>query len=165
MRGLSRQSRDWGSCFFLPTPVSPAAFETPSQQARAKRVLGGQGGNRPLEKLYIIILKLEIPLPRQRSPLLKKVYAWEGARGGTYQRSNPFRPGSAGPPSRLPARVLVPGGHRPGPTGAEAETGRWATCHRHVAAPIEGGRRLGESLPGAPAVPNCAKKGEGSALP
>ncbi len=25
--------------------------------------------------------------------------------------------------SRLPPRVLVPGGHRPGPTGAEAETG------------------------------------------
>ncbi len=41
-------------------------------------------------------------------------------------------------PSRLPARVLRPSGARPGPTEVATETGRWATCHRHVAAPIGG---------------------------
>ena len=37
--------------------------------------------------------------------------------------------------SRLPARVMQPSGLRPSPTDAAAETGRWATSHRDVAAP------------------------------
>ena len=53
--------------------------------------------------------------------------------------SNPFRPGFAGPPSRLPARVLRPSGARPGPTGAEAETGA-ERCPLGTCAPNGGGR-------------------------
>ena len=37
--------------------------------------------------------------------------------------------------SRLPPRVLSASGRRPAPTDAAAETGRWATSHRDVAAP------------------------------
>ena len=37
--------------------------------------------------------------------------------------------------SRLPRRVLSASGRRPAPTDAAAETGRWATSHRDVAAP------------------------------
>ena len=39
------------------------------------------------------------------------------------------------PASRLPPRVLSASGRRPAPTDAAAETGRWATSHRDVAAP------------------------------
>ena len=41
----------------------------------------------------------------------------------------------AAPASRLPPRVMQPSGLRPSPTDAAAETGRWATSHRDVAAP------------------------------
>ena len=46
------------------------------------------------------------------------------------------------PASRLPRRVLSASGRRPAPTDAAAETGRWATSHRDVAAP-EGGSQVG----------------------
>ena len=52
-------------------------------------------------------------------------------------------------PSRLPARVLRPSGARPGPTEVATETGRWATCHRHVAAPF------GEASLGSPPWGSC----------
>ena len=42
---------------------------------------------------------------------------------------------AAVPASRLPPRVLSASGRRPAPTDAAAETGRWATSHRDVAAP------------------------------
>ena len=42
---------------------------------------------------------------------------------------------AAVPASRLPPRVMQPSGLRPSPTDAAAETGRWATSHRDVAAP------------------------------
>ena len=48
-------------------------------------------------------------------------------------------PGGGEPsPSRLPPRVLSASGRRPAPTDAAAETGRWATSHRDVAAPKGG---------------------------
>ena len=40
------------------------------------------------------------------------------------------------PATRLPPRVLSASGRRPAPTDAAAETGRWATSHRDVAAPV-----------------------------
>ena len=42
--------------------------------------------------------------------------------------------------SRLPPRVLSASGRRPAPTDAAAETGRWATSHRDVAAPKGGAK-------------------------
>ena len=51
------------------------------------------------------------------------------------------------PASRLPPRVLSASGRRPAPTDAAAETGRWATSHRDVAAPEgEPSRCAAESL-------------------
>ena len=47
----------------------------------------------------------------------------------------PLSHGCAVPASRLPPRVLSASGRRPAPTDAAAETGRWATSHRDVAAP------------------------------
>ena len=47
----------------------------------------------------------------------------------------PLSHGYAVPASRLPPRVLSASGRRPAPTDAAAETGRWATSHRDVAAP------------------------------
>ena len=47
----------------------------------------------------------------------------------------PLSHGYAVPASRLPPRVMQPSGLRPSPTDAAAETGRWATSHRDVAAP------------------------------
>ena len=44
------------------------------------------------------------------------------------------------PASRLPRRVLSASGRRPAPTDAAAETGRWATSHRDVAAPKGGAK-------------------------
>ena len=56
-------------------------------------------------------------------------------------------PPSLGGHSRLPARVMQPSGLRPSPTDAAAETGRWATSHRDVAAPEgEPSRCAAESL-------------------
>ena len=54
---------------------------------------------------------------------------------------------AAVPASRLPPRVMQPSGLRPSPTDAAAETGRWATSHRDVAAPEgEPSRCAAESL-------------------
>ena len=47
----------------------------------------------------------------------------------------PLSHGYAAPASRLPPRVLSASGRRPAPTDAAAETGRWATSPRDVAAP------------------------------
>ena len=47
---------------------------------------------------------------------------------------------AAVPASRLPPRVMQPSGLRPSPTDAAAETGRWATSHRDVAAPKGGAK-------------------------
>ena len=54
------------------------------------------------------------------------------------EEGHPFCHDGGVTPSRLPARVLRPSGARPGPTEVATATGRWATCHRHVAAPIGG---------------------------
>ena len=52
----------------------------------------------------------------------------------------PLSHGCAVPASRLPPRVLSASGRRPAPTDAAAETGRWATSHRDVAAPKGGAK-------------------------
>ena len=52
----------------------------------------------------------------------------------------PLSHGYAVPASRLPPRVMQPSGLRPSPTDAAAETGRWATSHRDVAAPKGGAK-------------------------
>ena len=53
---------------------------------------------------------------------------------------DPLSHGYAVPASRLPPRVLSASGRRPAPTDAAAETGRWATSHRDVAAPKGGAK-------------------------
>ena len=55
--------------------------------------------------------------------------------GGGQLGVGPLSHGYAVPASRLPPRVLSASGRRPAPTDAAAETGRWATSHRDVAAP------------------------------
>ena len=78
------------------------------------------------------------------------------------------------PASRLPPRVLSASGRRPAPTDAAAETGRWATSHRDVAAPEGGAKsrlplwgrwtRVSEDgegkLPAAPSHGLCRSAGE-----
>ena len=68
-----------------PPPVgeaSPACGDYKlRQRAWVKHVLGGARGQRPLEKPLYYILKIEIPLPRQRSPLFQKSIGVGGGRG------------------------------------------------------------------------------------
>ena len=55
------------------------------RRTRVERALGGTRGQRPLEKLYIV-LKIEIPLPHQRGALLPKSACVGGGKGvGTSQ--------------------------------------------------------------------------------
>ena len=73
-----------------------------------------------------------------RSPHVSWVFAQLvtfpiSGRGATWV--DPLSHGYAVPASRLPPRVLSASGRRPAPTDAAAETGRWATSHRDVAAP------------------------------
>ena len=58
----------------------------------------------------------------------------KSALRGPHRGAGPLRC-LAAPASRLPPRVMQPSGLRPSPTDAAAETGRWATSHRDVAAP------------------------------
>ena len=111
-------------------------FGTPLQQARTERALTGVCAR---AKSRAARLARQEPLCCRKTAVLaasKKLV------------SNPLRHRFAMTPSRLPARVLVPGGHRLGPTGAGAETGA-ERCPPGTCAPIGEARgvRRGAGLP------------------
>ena len=84
--------------------------------------------------------------PAKREKSLKKTSLFPFTRQKLPGGGVPSQP-SLGGHSRLPARVMQPSGLRPSPTDAAAETGRWATSHRDVAAPEgEPSRCAAESL-------------------
>ena len=73
-------------------------------------------------------------------------------KGGKVNKEgrNPLRHNCIVPAPRLPARVLVPSGHRPGPTGAATETGDGRSPPATIAllGPLRSKPRLSEPLRG-----------------